>query len=80
MAVTYISPLASEDRTELMRVRLIPSGPNPEVKVDSRAPVEIAFGDAHHALTIGELARIRESVVILIEALRPRLQVTGWRP
>lgn len=80
LGVTYVPPLASDDRTELMRVRLIPSGPHPEVKVDSRAPLEIAFGDAQHSLVIGELAHIRESIVAVIEGLRPRLNVVGWSP
>jgi hypothetical protein len=77
---TYIPPTASDDATELMRVPLIPSGPHPEVKVQRDASVEIGFGDWEHTLVIGHLEEIRDTVVWIVERLRPRLNVVGWSP
>jgi hypothetical protein len=68
----YLPAITNDNRTELQRVRIEPSGPNPEMKVHTGASVEIALSDPEHALILSDLRRIRSVVVSIVEALRPR--------
>lgn len=73
--VDYISPITSEDRAELARVRIEPNGPDPQMEVDGQASVEIVLSDPRQALTIFDLVAIRNQIVAVIDAFRPRFDV-----
>ena len=73
--VQYVPALAGNDRAELMRVRIEATGPNPEMKVNRGAEVQIALSDPEHALILADLKLIRENVVGVIEGFRPRFDL-----
>jgi hypothetical protein len=78
--VDYISSITSDDRAELMRVRIEASGPNPEMEVDSQATVEIALSDPKQALTIEHLTIMRNLVTRIVDGFRPRFDVVVGLP
>jgi hypothetical protein len=73
--VDYVSPIGSEDRTELVRVRFEPAGPDPQMKMHGDAPVEVALSDPEHALILRDLHAIRQSVGVIVDGFRPRFEV-----
>lgn len=68
----YVPTTARQDRTELLRVRIEPSGPNPEMDVKSDAPIEIGLSDPERSLDFADLSHIRDVVVLVIDHFRPR--------
>jgi hypothetical protein len=75
LRVTYVSAATSDDRTELMRVLIETSGPNPEMKMEGDEPVEVSISDANHAVTIPDLAGIRNIVRHIVEDFRSRFDI-----
>jgi hypothetical protein len=73
--VQYVPTIASDDPTELMRVRIVPCGTDPQMEVKSDAPLEIALSDPEHALTILDFVNIRNYVGFIVEGFRPRFNV-----
>jgi hypothetical protein len=72
LAVSYAPALASDDRAELMRVRIEPSGPDPEMKMKGDEPIEISLSDAKHSLILTDLGWIRANVEGIVNGFRPR--------
>jgi hypothetical protein len=58
-----------------MRVRLEPSGRDPEMEMKDDAPIEISVSDSNHAVTINELVGIRNIVAAIINDFRPRFDI-----
>jgi hypothetical protein len=70
--VRYVPKVAFDDPAELMRVRIRPSGPNPQVEMKGDEPVEVALSDFEQALILTDLRLIHENVAGVIEGFRPR--------
>jgi hypothetical protein len=77
LRVTYVTPATSDDRTELMRVLIEPCGPDPQMEMKGDEPIEVSVSDASHAVTIEELAGIRNIVWHIVNDFRPRFHVEG---
>jgi hypothetical protein len=75
LGVDYLASIASDDRAELMRVRFEPSGPDPQMEVKGDPSVEIALSDPEQALIFTDLGSIRQHVVAIIDAFRPRFDI-----
>jgi hypothetical protein len=75
LGVSYIAPTTSDDRTELVRYLIEPSGPNPEMKMEGDEPIEISVSDSRHAVTIRELVGIRDIVWNIVNDFRPRFDI-----
>lgn len=73
--VHYVPTISSDDRAELARVGIEPSGPNPEMEMQSNAPIDIGLSDREHALIISDLKKIRALVHEIVDAFRPRFEV-----
>ena len=78
--VHYIPTITSDDRAELARVGIEPSGPDPQMEMQSNAGFDVALSDPEHALILSDLNRIRDIVVEIVDVFRPRFEVvTGVR-
>jgi len=75
LGVRYAPMITSDDRTELARVRIETSGPNPEMKMEGNPPVDISLSDPHEALLILDLQRAHGLVSDIVEAFRPRFNI-----
>ena len=75
LRVAYVTPATSNDRTELMRVRIETSGPDPQMKMKGDEPIEVSVSDANHAVTLQELVGIRNLVWNIVNDFRPRFDV-----
>ena len=75
VGVTYVSAATSDDRTELVRYRIEPCGPNPEMEMQDDVPVEISVSDPHHTLTIRDLFGMGNLVWHIVEGFRPRFDI-----
>jgi hypothetical protein len=75
LGVTYVSPAASDDRTELMRCLIDPCGANPEMEVEGDVPIEISVSDLHHSLTIRDLFEMGNLVWHIVDEFRPRFDI-----
>lgn len=73
--VQYVPTISSDDSTELMRVRIRASGPNPQMKVKGDAPLQVGLSDPQHNLILAHLRSIRNYVVSVIDGLRPRFDI-----
>jgi hypothetical protein len=71
----YIPTVTDENRTELLRVRIEPSGPNPEMEMDAQATIEVALSDAKHRLILTDLMQMKSVVRSVVEAFRPRFDI-----
>jgi hypothetical protein len=71
----YIPAFTDENSAELLRVPIEPSGPDPEMKMDARATVEVALSDPKHRLILTDLRRMRGTVASIINGLRPRFDI-----
>jgi hypothetical protein len=60
-----------DDRTEVLRIRLKPSGPNPEVKVEPSFPPAITFSDRQRPVLLHELQAVRRFVEAIFEEFEP---------
>jgi hypothetical protein len=72
---TYITSTGRDDRTELMRVPIEITGPNPEMEMKGDEPIEIALSDAKHSLILADLKAMRAIIGSVVEAFRPRLNI-----
>lgn len=75
--VRYVSLPRSEDRTEIMRVAIETSGPEPQMEVRGDAPLEVAVSDPEHALILKDLIHIRGLVQAIVDGFAPRFEVVG---
>jgi hypothetical protein len=73
--VNYVPTMASDDRAELVRALIEPSGPDPEMKVQGEVSVEISLSDREHALILKDLNLIQENIVGIVNGFRPRFDV-----
>jgi hypothetical protein len=81
LSFAYVTPGASDDRAELLRVRIEPSGPDPQMQVQGDPPIEIAVSDVDGTpVYLSHLAELRAFVVVIIEHLRPRFNEVGRVP
>jgi hypothetical protein len=71
----YVPSRADEDSTELLRVPIEPSGPNPQMKVDAGAAIEISPSDPKHRLTLADLRDTRALVAHVIGDFRPAFDI-----
>jgi len=75
LRVSYASTEASDDRTELARVLIETSGPDPQMEVNADATVEVSLSDSEHGLTLIDLVHIRNIVAKIVEGFRPRFNI-----
>lgn len=73
--VRYSPFITADDRTELVRAGIETSDPNPEMKMNPDATVDIALSDPQQALTLRDLHRMRSLVGSIVEAFRPRFNI-----
>lgn len=73
--VHYVPTISSDDRAELARVGIEPSGPDPEMKMQSNAGVEVGLSDPEHALILVDLKHMRLLVERIVDRFRPRFEV-----
>lgn len=75
--VKYVPTITSDDRAELMRVRIKRSGSDPQMKMEGDPPIDVALSDPKHALIFADLKLIRDNVLGIIEGFRPRFDVVA---
>jgi len=75
LGARYVPTMASDDRTELMRVMIEPSGANPEMEMEGDPPIEIALSDPKHSLILDDLRVMWRQVVQIVEGFRPRFNI-----
>lgn len=73
--VHYVPTITSDDPAELARVGIETTGPDPQMKVQSQATVEISLSDPEHSLILSDLAQIGSNVIQIIDWFRPRFDV-----
>jgi hypothetical protein len=69
----YVPAITDENRAELLRVPIEPSGPDPQMKVQAGASVDVVLSDPEHRLVLRDLRWIYQFVGIIVEAFRPRI-------
>jgi hypothetical protein len=72
---TYVSAMANDDRTELMRIPVKVTGPHPKMKMKGDEPVEISLSDPKHSLLLRDLTIMHRIVESIIEGFRPRFDI-----
>ena len=71
LGVSYTPSATSDDRTELMRVLIEPSGSDPQMQMKGDEPVEVSLSDAKHSLLLTDLIQMRGNVTDIIKVFRP---------
>jgi len=59
------------DPTEMARVRIVPDGPNPELKLMGGETVDLGFGDADPPINLDELNNLRRAAIQVVEKFEP---------
>jgi hypothetical protein len=78
--VHYVPTISSDDRTELARVGIEASGPDPQMEMQSNAGVDVGLSDPEHALIISDLRHMRALVNEIVDVFRPRFEVVVGAP
>jgi hypothetical protein len=68
---TFSHQVPTDDRTELMRVRIRPSGPDPQMEMQSCEAIDISFSDRERPLMLHDLATLRSAVQQIRDRFRP---------
>jgi hypothetical protein len=66
-----------DDRTEILRMGITPSGPNPQVKMEPRFPPAITFSDRQRPVLLHDLQAVRRFVEAVFEEFEPDF---AWPP
>lgn len=74
LGVSYVPTMTSDDRAELMRVR-IDAGPDPEMEMQGDPPIEVSLSDPKHALILSDLRSMHAQVDQIVERFRPRFDI-----
>jgi hypothetical protein len=72
---TYVPTMATNDRTELMRVPVEATGPDPQMQMKGDEPIEVSLSDPKHALLLDDLRNIHKVVASIVEGFRPRFNI-----
>jgi hypothetical protein len=73
--VRYSPFIGSDDRAELARVGVVPSGPNPEVKMQGELRIDVVLSDPQVALLLDDLSIMRDMVGGIVDTFRPRFNI-----
>lgn len=65
----------SQDGAELIRVHITPSGPNPEMQMQDKFPIEITLSNAEHRLSLTYLDVLWEEIEGVVALFRPRFAI-----
>ncbi len=69
--LAFDSAKAADDPAEVVRVRLVDPGPNPEMKMEPEPSFEVSVTNTENPVTIADLQRIRDRVEELVGRFRP---------
>lgn len=68
--VRFVTGADRDDRTELLRASIIPSGPHPEMKMEPRPTLDVSLSNAEQPMTLTDLGFIRDRVHEVVDHFR----------
>jgi hypothetical protein len=73
--VRYAPFIGGDDRAELARADIVPSGPDPQMEMEGDLRLDVVLSDPQGAIDLDDLHQMRGVVGAIVDAFRPRFNI-----